>query len=390
MKISTCIGISVGKIVKFILRTIHRGGTTLPGVIAKIFNEDILVDLSHKVKTVLITGTNGKSTTLRILEHILNNEGVEFFSNYEGGNIETSIITTFISKTSFNIHKKSKLALIECDELYVDRMCKQLHPEIILITNLYEDQKERFGSVEQQANKLKIILNNYNSILCINKDCDSLKPFYEYSNNKIVGYSVADNIIIIENKKISIESNLPGLWNLSNIAGAFAVAYALGIDIKKQNNTFDSIEMPYGRMEKICVDKTEILINLTKNPISLGMSLEYLISQKQTDIVVIGINNLSRDIEDPRWIKDTKNLSLLNNFNNIWLTGNCTDVIRKVLSKEVYYSNKIKVIGSLSKTIEKVINSNSKVAMLLNYTCMMKIRNILVKKGFIKNNFWER
>ena len=390
MKISTYIGISVGKIAKFILHIIHRGGTTLPGVIAKIFNKDILVDLSQNVETVLITGTNGKSTTLRILEHLFDVEGIDYFSNYEGANIETGIISTFISNIELIRQRNKTFALIECDELYVDMMCRQLHPKIILITNLYDDQNERFKSTKQLAYKLNKTISNYNSILCINKDCNSLKPIYENSNNKVIGYSTFDNSIIIDNEKISIESNLPGSWNLSNIAGAFAVAYALGIDIKKQNNTFDSIEMPYGRMEKIRVDKTEILINLTKNPISFDISLEYLVSQKQIDIVIIGINNLSGDIEDPKWIKDTKNLSLLNNFNNIWLIGNCADIIREILLKEVLDSNKIEVIESSSKTIDKVINSNSKIVMLLNYTCMMQIRNILVKRKYIKKDFWKR
>ena len=388
MKISTCIGISVGKIVKFILRTIHRGGTTLPGVIARFFNEDILVDLSQNVETVLITGTNGKSTTLRILEHLFDVEGIIYFSNYEGANIETGIISTFISNTELIRQKKKTFALIECDELYVDMICKQLHPKIILITNLYEDQKERFGSVEQLANKLKKPLNDSNSIICINKDCESLKPIYE-NNNTIIEYSIINNNIIVNNSTIAIKSNLSCPWNYSNLAGAFAVAYALGVNIKKYT-TFNNIEKPYGRMEKIRVDKTEILINLTKNPISFDISLEYLVSQKQTDIVIIGINNLSGDIEDPRWIKDTKNLSLLNNFNNIWLIGNCADIIREILLKEVLDSNKIEVIESPSKTIDKVINSNSKIVMLLNYTCMMQIRNILVKRKYVKKDFWKR
>ena len=122
----------------------------------------------------------------------------------------------------------------------------------------------------------------------------------------------------------------------------------------------------------------------------MDLLLEYLANQKHTDIVVIGINNLLGDIEDPKWLKDAKKLSLLNDFNNIWLCGNCGYVIEKIISNEVLDKNKIEVIEPLSKAIEKTINSNLKVAMLLNYTCLMDVRNVLVKKELIKNNFWER
>lgn len=197
MKIGTYFGIVFGKMTRSILRMLHRGGTTLPGFVAKCFNKNILLDLSQNVETVLITGTNGKSTSLYILEHLLDIEGISYFSNYEGANIETGIISTFVSNTKLKRQSIHSIALIECDELYVDRICKQLHPKIILITNLYEDQKERFGNVTHLAGILSKVLNDNDATQCINKDCEILSTINKNNDKKIIEYSIIDNFIYI-------------------------------------------------------------------------------------------------------------------------------------------------------------------------------------------------
>lgn len=94
------LAIIICKLTRFVLRIWGRGGTALPGKLALKIYPDILAKLSKGVTTIMVTGTNGKTTSCRMLEHILTDAGRELFANRSGSNLERGIAADFVANAS--------------------------------------------------------------------------------------------------------------------------------------------------------------------------------------------------------------------------------------------------------------------------------------------------
>ena len=89
--------ILITKLTIFILRLFGRGATTLPGKIALKICPSLFSDLSDRFRIIMITGTNGKTTTARIISGMLNQAGINFITNKSGANLSSGIATTLVS-----------------------------------------------------------------------------------------------------------------------------------------------------------------------------------------------------------------------------------------------------------------------------------------------------
>ena len=99
-----------------ILRFLGKGGTTLPGKISQKLYPNIIKELSKNITIIMVTGTNGKTTTSRIIGEIFKNNGVNYFTNKSGANLVSGITTTFLENASINRSFKKDTALLEIDE----------------------------------------------------------------------------------------------------------------------------------------------------------------------------------------------------------------------------------------------------------------------------------
>ena len=95
MKLKTKLAVWACKASGAVLRRLGRGGTNLPGKIALRIDPDILGELSRGVKVTVVTGTNGKTTTARMIEQAFADAGLKYFSNKSGANLLTGIIAVF-------------------------------------------------------------------------------------------------------------------------------------------------------------------------------------------------------------------------------------------------------------------------------------------------------
>ena len=106
----------VCRIVTFILQKMGRGATTLPGEFALKVKRNILSDLSKNVKVIIVTGTNGKTTSCRIIEEGLKTAGKTYSINKSGANLITGITASFIMNSTVTGKNKYEYAIVECDE----------------------------------------------------------------------------------------------------------------------------------------------------------------------------------------------------------------------------------------------------------------------------------
>ena len=146
-KIRIFLSVAACRFTRFALRVLHRGGTTLPGRSAMFFDKTILEVVSRDMEIIVVTGTNGKTTTCSMLRHALASAKINVLSNLSGANLLTGITAEFTANASLLGHPKKHYAIVECDEGALRKVVPYLNPKCIVVTNLFRDQLDRYGEV---------------------------------------------------------------------------------------------------------------------------------------------------------------------------------------------------------------------------------------------------
>lgn len=146
----SALAIALARSLKFGLRLLGRGATALPGKAALTVDPGLLGRLTAGRTVFLVTGTNGKTTTVRILCALLRAQGRTVITNPSGANLDSGLTTTLLD----NIHLIKKqgdgqLAMVfEIDEAFFGKLAKDLHPTVNVVTNFFRDQLDRFGELQ--------------------------------------------------------------------------------------------------------------------------------------------------------------------------------------------------------------------------------------------------
>jgi len=149
--------VNAGKFAGAATRRIHRGGgTALPGLVAEKVHPNLVRDLGRSLGggRVLITGTNGKTTTARIIAGALDADSRPFLHNREGSNLMRGIASTLLGRASPAAaipRAASTIGLFETDEATLPRAAAALAPSVLAFTNLFRDQLDRYGEVDTVA-----------------------------------------------------------------------------------------------------------------------------------------------------------------------------------------------------------------------------------------------
>ena len=172
VNIRAVMAIWVCKGLRFGSRVMHRGGTAMPGRVAQKLCPDLLSRLSHHVITVAVTGTNGKTTCSRMIEEAFREAGYSYFANRSGANLMSGVVTEFVMNADAFGRMKKQYAVIECDEAAARTVFGQLRPCVIVVTNLFRDQLDRYGEITHTlANIREGIRDVPGAVLCLNADC---------------------------------------------------------------------------------------------------------------------------------------------------------------------------------------------------------------------------
>lgn len=149
--------VGAGKGAGLATRLLRRGGgTALPGLVAERVHPQLVRDLGRSLSggRVLITGTNGKTTTSRIVAEVLAGAGRPFIHNREGSNLMRGIASTLLARASLSgrIAGAAKMVgLFETDEATLPPAARALAPTALAFTNLFRDQLDRYGEVDTVA-----------------------------------------------------------------------------------------------------------------------------------------------------------------------------------------------------------------------------------------------
>lgn len=414
------------KILTFVLKVSGRGrGTALPGLlIEKYFPFVIPHVLDKSPYTILITGTNGKTTTRTILSDILSHEG-GVLQNRSGSNLLRGIISEIFNQSDFWGRINAKYAVFEVEEATIPKLTKLLKPEQIVVTNLYRDQLDAYGEIDRTQKFIQdAISNSPGSIVILNGDDprvskldttknlethffqidDPLKHNFTYEGE--TGEITLKDGLIVTDLKINtdlsttfslkdqkVNLKLPGYYHAYNAMAAIASATTLGIDRDRILNSVEKTKPAFGRGEILKVGNTSVQILLVKNPVGLNLNLDLLRSVKNPSVALV-LNDNTADGKDVSWIWDS-NVELLNTIRPglIVCSGRrAADMfvrvkyalpdLKKSSESNKYYTKSTSTsvwllpkLNDLLACIEK--SESSEFYILATYTAMLKLRKLI-------------
>lgn len=446
INIKNFLSILGAKVTLFLAKHLFKGGSNFPGKIALKISKNILKPLSKGYKVVLVTGTNGKTTTTSMIYNILKANGNNVITNNTGANMLPGIVACFADNYSF-FSKEEKIAVIEVDEANVKFITEHLTPEIITITNLFRDQLDRYGEVYTTLNKImegvvkvpktKLLLNGDESLLGkldvenetiyygfkesinnskiaeLNADAkfckvcktpyqynfityNHLGDFYcsncgykreelQYSVDSIIEVTPDSSNVLINGSKVSLSQS--GLYNIYNALCAYAITKELNVPTDTIIKSLENQSATFGRQEVINIDGKEIKMFLVKNPAGYNQSLDTLCLSKENMSLAFLLNDNYADGRDVSWLWDV-NFEKLSNLevDDVLIGGErLYDMAVRLKISGLNYKE-FQLCKTFDRITEEIKNcKNDKVYVLTTYTAMINYRKYLHSKGYIKN-----
>lgn len=408
--ISTIIGKSVKKVAK-----LRGGGSALPGlVIEKIdpkFIQRTLADLPQGV--VIISGTNGKTTTTKIVVELLESVGLKVFTNRTGSNFSRGVAAALLDEVNIRGKLDADIAVLELDEAWAVKFVQIVRPRFSLLLNVMRDQLDRFGEIDNTAALLQKIAEATSDTVVLNRDDPRIFKISEHIQAKKVFFgttsellqlmptddtlkygtatanqSVAADVLLkkinaqqatfqIDNKEIDVYLQLTGVYNLLNAAAAVALARQIaGPEITATIlSALENIKPAFGRGETIYLNGTPIELILVKNP--SGFRLALLSFAKNNSATMIAVNDNYADGRDVSWFWDV-DFSLLKNV--AMISGvRAYDMALRLQYDDIPIG---KIDTNISKALEDFINTNpdEPKQIFCSYTAMTTIRRLLSEK----------
>lgn len=428
------------------LRLIGKGATSLPGVLALRICPDILRRAAEDVNVIAVTGTNGKTTSARMTEKALQNAGKRVFANRSGANLISGITAQFILNRRLSGGAKCDWAVIECDEAACRRVLAEIRPRVLLVTNLFRDQLDRYGTVTTPRDSIAAGLSaSPETVACLNADCPMAASIARKIPNKTVYFGFSDgrrsrpesgedsvcpvcgaeleykhvtyaNLgafrckcgfarrsadvsvrAVFEDGSFLLDAfgeggrlcraALPGLYNIYNAAGMTAAVTAAGISLQNAVDAAADFDCGFGRMESFPLGKKGARMILIKNAAAADQTLDYLRSVSEPMSLAIAVNDRIADGTDISWLEDADfgKLARMKQLRRVLVTGDRAETAAQRIERE---NIRCEIFKSYDKLIDSLAEEDAFVFILPTYTAMLEMRKKLVRRLGGKN-FWE-
>ncbi|MBY8855931.1 MurT ligase domain-containing protein [Nocardia sp. CA2R105] len=314
-------------------------GSMIGGLIALQIDPTIMTQLGRGRRTVLVTGTNGKSTTTRMTAAALGVLG-PVATQADGANMDAGIVA------ALNAHRDAPVAAIEVDELHLPHVSDALNPAAVVLLNLSRDQLDRVGEINMIERKLRAGMARHPDAVLIANCDDVLITSIAYDHPNVVwvaagsGWAVdatscprsgepivwegahwrstgadfrrpepdwwvdEEHLLGPDGVKIPLHLALPGRANRGNAAQAVAAAVALGVAPQTAADAAATVREIAGRYRTVRVGDHDARLLLAKNPAGWQEALS-MIDPAATGLV-IAVNGQVPDGEDLSWLWDVR------------------------------------------------------------------------------------
>lgn len=364
------IAVFSAKIAYLILRASGRNAGSFPGVVALKIFPDLLRFVSHDADITLVTGTNGKTTTTKMIVEIMKAAGMQVVCNSDGANMLQGIATRVALNCDWRCRLRNKYLVLECDELHFVNACRDMRPRRVLIKDICKDQTDRLGSPE---NVEKMIAEGV-------RLTDGAREFRQKEDSALCPYHVLtdteDHIafeVSTPGGSLKVNLGIPGIYNVANAIDAICVTQHLGItgDIIKQ--ALARMTPSDGRQHSYMVGDVRMRMILVKNPASFNAAIQFLGNIRDEFQIVIVINNTEADGRDVSWISEV-NFNQLSgkNIKRIFVSGTKSSDVVSALVASGIHNDLIIEENDPDKLYSMVLAQQIKTIWLPNYSAMWK------------------
>ena len=396
---------------------LRGGGSALPGLFVETVDKDFihtcLSQLEHGV--VLISGTNGKTTTTKMVVELLEGQGLKVFTNRTGSNFTRGVAAALLGDIDMSGKLNADIAVLELDEAHAVKFVQAVQPRYSLLLNVMRDQLDRFGEIDATAKLLQTVAEHTTELIVVNREDPRLLRVAQSLDDKKVKYfgldatlrdqfpsdddmrgpsapsgklpaavSVLeevnghDVVFSLGSKKVSATLKLEGIYNVFNaVAAAGLVSSVIGdkLDRTKLVETLQSITPAFGRGEKLIVGGKPLELVLVKNPGGFRLGLKSF--DPTGYATMIAINDNYADGRDMSWLWDVDFESLSPAISHI--TGvRAYDMALRMQYDEIEVAS---VEPNIPKALKDFIGVNSSVPKRIycSYTAMLALRRELAK-----------
>ena len=191
MSIRKTAAIAVCKATYKVMRALGRTARALPGMLALKVDRDIIRELSEGHKTIVITGTNGKTTTTHMVQQAIINAYGRAAYDPSSTNLEQGIATTLCLDSSLGGVRASDWAVIESDEGATKTFLPAMHPQVLVVTNLYRDQVDRYPTWTTARDYIiEAIKASPETLLVLDADCQVTASIADAVPNQVVWFGM--------------------------------------------------------------------------------------------------------------------------------------------------------------------------------------------------------
>ena len=343
------------------LQKVGRGGS-FPGEIALRIDPHFIEKFKMPSTVILVTGTNGKTTTSNLIAESLRASGMKVINNRRGDNLNVGIATLLASNADSDFRIQADAAVIEVDELTVYRQFKNLNPTHLVVTNFFRDQLDRAGEMETIIRKIQEVTEDFEGHLILNGDDPNVLRIADTAKKAYIHYfSVAENKVSVKKTDEASEgkfcprcgkplvydyyqyshigrfrcpfdhfgeitpdvlvtdvdydhetftydgntfhSFINSIYAIYNCACVLTVLKTMHLHPRNANTVFENFVLKEGRNELYQLSKP-CVINLVKNPTGANEVMKYIVAQEGDKNICIFLNDNDQDGHDVSWIWD--------------------------------------------------------------------------------------
>lgn len=333
----------MGKAVRYVAK-LRGGGSALPGLFVERIDPDFikrtLAGLPRGV--VVISGTNGKTTTTKMVVELLESQGLTVFTNRTGSNFTRGVAAALLGEVDMKGKLDADIAVLELDEAHAVHFVNSIPPRYSLLLNVMRDQLDRFGEIDATASLLAHIAQTTTEGVVLNREDPRIAAIANILTTQKVAFFGLDQSLrhlfpnddelhgskksvsagtqpavtldtldgqtasfTIGSKHLKTELKLQGIYNIYNAAAALSLVDMIIGDTLNQTALAESlanIEPAFGRGETITVGGQPVELVLVKNPSGFRLGLGSFSPDGYA--TMIAINDNYADGRDMSWLWD--------------------------------------------------------------------------------------
>jgi lipid II isoglutaminyl synthase (glutamine-hydrolysing) len=427
----------------------RSGGTTAPGRLLLRLDPKALGRMASELDggSVLVSATNGKTTTAAMIAACLERTGRPVVHNRAGSNMAWGVATALLDAG----REPGQLGLFEVDEAWLPRVASQVEPHLLLLSNLFRDQLDRYGELELLADRwaelvarldgrARFVLNADDPLVAdlgrgrggvtyfgLEDDSQALPGMQHAADSKhcrncgaaylyeavYLGHlgryrcpscgrarpepAVAATKVQLDGMKgarvelrtpagpLAIALPLPGLYNVYNAVAAAATALELGVPLAAVGEALAGFGGAFGRVETIPVAGRQVSILLVKNPVGANEVLRTLTLEDGRLDLWLALNDRTADGRDVSWIWDADFEVLAGRVRRATCSGTRAEEMALRL-KYAGVDAELAVDRDLERSLDSAVEraEDGYLFALPTYTALLELRELLARRGLAK------